>query len=375
MNLTDLYNRVSLMEIESFDYINEIDKKNSAEFINSKCKKFVLGRNKWADSIIGKIYVDGIIDDFCEQTEYKGCKIYKMTQVPKDSIVVSAITGFPKTAKEKLNSLNIKNIDYFAFYKYSGLDIEKPPFISDFKNDFLQNKNKYKQIYSLLQDKTSKEIFQDIINFKITYDLKFMKRFNNKTKLQYFEEDFFKVPPGCIFVDGGGYVGDTSLNFIEKYPDYNKIYLFEPIKTNMEQAKTNLIEENVEFLELGLSDFSGKAAFNSDESSSKISEEGNMELNIDYIDNIFKKKVDFIKLDIEGSELNAIDGASKLIARSKPILAICIYHKASDWYEIPNKILGIYNKYTMFLRHYMEGIYETVIYFIPPDKLKKQDGQ
>ena len=54
------------------------------------------------------------------------------------------------------------------------------------------------------------------------------------------------------------------------------------------------------------------------------------------------------------------------ISKYRPILAICIYHKAEDWYKIPEIILEMYGEYKIYLRHYMEGIFETVMYFIPP---------
>ena len=80
--------------------------------------------------------------------------------------------------------------------------------------------------------------------------------------------------------------------------------------------------------------------------------------------------MDFIKLDIEGAEQDAIDGAKNTIRKYKPILAICIYHKAEDWYKIPEKVLEIEKDYDIYLRHYMEGIFESVMYFIPKNKTK-----
>ena len=87
--------------------------------------------------------------------------------------------------------------------------------------------------------------------------------------------------------------------------------------------------------------------------------------NINTIDNLLSDGIDFIKLDIEGAELDAIKGAKNTIKYYTPILAICIYHKANDWYRIPQKVLEINKNYKIYIRHYMEGIFETVMYFIP----------
>jgi len=162
------------------------------------------------------------------------------------------------------------------------------------------------------------------------------------------------------------------MNIIEKYKDCKKIYLFEPMTDNMIKAKENLKDSSlIEFIKSGLSNFSGDVFFNEDDASSSISEIGTTKIKVDYIDNIVDEKVDFIKLDIEGAEQDAIEGAKNTIKNYQPILAICIYHKAEDWYKIPEQVLDIYSDYKIYMRHYMEGIFETVMYFIPPNSLLK----
>ena len=65
------------------------------------------------------------------------------------------------------------------------------------------------------------------------------------------------------------------------------------------------------------------------------------------------QKVDFIKLDIEGAELDALNKATNTIKKYNPILAICIYHKASHWYSIPETVLKINSSYKIYIRHHM----------------------
>lgn len=192
------------MKLENFNYINKIDKSICTEFLTSNNLRFVLGRNKWAESIVSNIKIDGIIDDFTDEIFYEDYKIFKMIDIPKNAIVIAATMGGPKTAKNKLNDLGIKNIDYFAFYKYSNLKLEKPPFIDDFKEDFINHKNSYALVYNQLADDNSKKIFENIINFKITLDLKFMKDYSNDIDVQYFENTLYEMPSNPTFVDGRG---------------------------------------------------------------------------------------------------------------------------------------------------------------------------
>lgn len=73
-------------------------------------------------------------------------------------------------------------------------------------------------------------------------------------------------------------------------------------------------------------------------------------------------------MDIEGAENEAIEGAKKTIMRCHPVLAISVYHKADDLWKIPNQVLEIRNDYKIYLRHYTEGIAETVMFFVPKDR-------
>ncbi len=77
-----------------------------------------------------------------------------------------------------------------------------------------------------------------------------------------------------------------------------------------------------------------------------------------------EKKVSFIKMDVEGSEMNALIGASKTIRRDHPRLAICIYHKEIDFIKLSSYILQLYPEYKLYIRHYTSYIWETVLYAI-----------
>lgn len=350
------------------NYINQYDKNLVDNFAyNNDIKKYVLGINKLTKSVQKVIDIDGIIDDFTRVQSSRKKSILKIEDVPKDSIILWVATGSPLEVKNKLDSLGYKNISYLAFCKYTNFDLTHPPFIMDFKKDYLDNKTKYQDTYDLLEDKHSKEVFEKVINFKISFDYNFMQGFTNNFEEQYFDKDLIPDIDNISFVDGGGYVGDTLPTIIKKFPNFKKIYCIEPNDLHLSIAKKNFEQfKNIKFIHCGL----GK------EKRLKIDDNKNANncahdyqaSNINTIDNLINEEVDFIKMDIEGAEQDAIKGAQNIIKKYTPILAICIYHKAEDWYKVPEQVLKINSNYKVYIRHYMEGIFETVMYFIPSGK-------
>jgi hypothetical protein len=82
------------------------------------------------------------------------------------------------------------------------------------------------------------------------------------------------------------------------------------------------------------------------------------------LDSIIDDKITFIKMDIEGAEYNAILGAHNTITKYRPKLAISIYHKPEDIWEIPSLILKMNPEYKLYLGHYSIAAAETVLYAI-----------
>lgn len=358
------------MQSISPDYINHHDRELVELFISStKQKKYILGINKLTRCVQKLIKVDGIIDDFTRVQRSRKKEILQIEDVPKDALILSTATGSPLQVIKRLNSMGLSHINYLALCKYSSLALVPPPFIMDFEEDYLENKEQYKRVYTLLADTKSKELFTRVLNFKISFDYTFMEGFSNDHKGQYFDKEILPPLKNIRFVDGGGYVGDTASEVIENYPDFAKIYLIEPIEENIRIAKRELAEyKNIEFISSGISNKKAKLLFNEEKSFSTIYGKGTQSVEVDTIDNLICEPIDYIKLDIEGAEQEAIEGARETIKAYRPILAICVYHKAQDWHKIPLKILSIESSYKIYFRHYMEGIFESVIYFIPPDK-------
>lgn len=356
-----------MLSIEDVSFDEKADQFCKAFLAGATDRRFVFGRNEYARSIAEQVEVSGFVDDFASETEYLGKPVIRTEEIPADAMVVSAVTlGRPITVENKLAADNIDHLSYYLFYKYSGLDLEPVTFWKNFPHDFEIHRKQYEWIYSLLADEESKRIFGCLVNFRLSGDLAYMDGFTDRQREQYFEDFLGLKTEGEVFLDVGGFDGFTSLEFIKRCPNYEAVYLFEPNDRNMKVAQPRLAGyENIHFVPKGLADKAGVVRFSIGGSASVISDDGEAEIGIEALDNMKIPRATFIKMDIEGAESGAIEGARNTIAQQHPRLAICVYHKADDFWRIPEQVLSIRSDYKVYLRHYTEGVTETVMFFVP----------
>ena len=98
---------------------------------------------------------------------------------------------------------------------------------------------------------------------------------------------------------------------------------------------------------------------------SYLAEEGDFNIDTELLDNILQKKqVGFIKMDVEGHEINVLKGSEKIIRNQHPILAVSIYHRRSDIWKIPLLLLEYNKNYCFYIRYYGAANGDTVLYAI-----------
>ena len=177
-----------------------------------------------------------------------------------------------------------------------------------------------------------------------------------------------------IFIDAGGYNGETTEMFLVWAKDKCKqtsAFIFEP-DTESKKKCEDLFRgfENVSIIQKGLWNETGCLQFIPDGSESRIAMVEETVDNVNTIsvaaldDELPDKAITFIKMDIEGAELKALQGAEKIIRTHKPKMAISVYHKPEDIIEIPKLLLAYNSEYRFWLRHYSLSWFDTVLYAI-----------
>lgn len=188
-----------------------------------------------------------------------------------------------------------------------------------------------------------------------------------------------EVEPGDIVLDIGGCWGDTALYFSHKVGDTGKVYSFEFIPGNLKLFKINTelnpkLLSNIELVPNPVSNKSDDLIYFKDNGpGSKVAFEPFKEqtgtaktISIDdFVTNNKINKIDFIKMDIEGAEPIALEGAIETIIKFRPKLAIAIYHSIHDFATISNWILNLNLDYDIFIGHYTIHSEETICFAKP----------
>lgn len=190
------------------------------------------------------------------------------------------------------------------------------------------------------------------------------------TKQHYFPEDIVHLSEDECMVDGGAYIGDTIESFIGvTHNRFEKIYAFEVEPNNYAKCKKCFEKDDrIEVFPYGISDREKEVliSINDRDEEHRISSKGDVASKAVAMDELLSgKKVTFIKMDIEGEEMAALEGGREIIETQKPVLAISAYHKASDIFDIPLWIKSVCADYKIYFRHHgYQCLFDTVCYGI-----------
>ena len=231
----------------------------------------------------------------------------------------------------------------------------------------VNNLSAIEKTYHSLSDDISKHCLLEICAFRLG-------RYNayasfRSTDQQYFNGLTLKgKDKGLCYIDGGAYNGDTYFELSE-HAKVTNAYLFEPDPDNYKTLVGAV--KNVLFpimcMPIALGDAYQILTFNAGSGEGgTISEMGRVHITAAALDDMLNSQhIDFIKLDVEGAEINALRGSMKIIKRCRPILAISLYHRPEDIWEISELLGQLCENYCFYIRQHFYNSFECVFYAIP----------
>ncbi len=239
-------------------------------------------------------------------------------------------------------------------------------------NYIKKNIKKFEKAFSFLNDDFSRQVYINILKSKISCNEKYIERIRNYN--QYFDKNIIKFSDEEVYLDVGAYTGDSIRKFLNVVKGkFKKIIAFEPDKKNFKILKDYVNKQKIKGIKLlkigawnkkDILSFTEELLGSSGIKGRKLCGK-QVKIKVNSIDNILKdKEVTFIKMDVEGSEHNAILGAKKTIKKNKPKLAISVYHKRQDLYDIILLLKSLVPEYKFYLRHYSDTNADTILYAI-----------
>jgi FkbM family methyltransferase len=327
--------------------------------------KYGVGRNEDILALHKVRPLDGLVDDYFTAEHWHGIPIVKSHQLPVGSVVINGSTSIAPVAVEQLLSgmPNIHAVGLHEVVASSQGVLNWPSFVRQQREEIAEHFDAWLSLYEEMADEISRQTLLDTLRFRLTADPRYMRDYQVRIDEQYFEP--FMNYSREVFVDAGGYDGDTTEAFARRYPDYRKVIFFEPSQQNMAAAHQRLAGiRDVDYRSVGLSDTAGILNFDAAlGSASAVQSCGGQHIYVDTLDNAVNDPVTFIKMDLEGWELKALAGAHRHIAQDRPKLALAVYHQAADIRLIHNYVSTFGHGYKVYLRHYTQGWSETVMFF------------
>lgn len=325
-----------------------------------------------ADQIVKKLSANGVevaYIVFDEETPVMADATLSLKETPRIhvrdidgrlsayDVILGYVKAYNMTDVVRAKLKNARSVSYLS--EIFDMEIITPSFVQE-NSVFLE------ELYHNLSDQHSKDSLVAYLLSKTRQDMKYLPAIFDK--IQYFPQGMFQLTSHESYFDCGAFTGDTIAEFLKASGGaYRHIWAAEPDRSNY-KALIRYIEDeklsNIEVVNKGIYSAAEKLPFQEDGSMlSMISESADAYIEVDTIDHISAgKPVSYIKMDVEGVELEALKGAEQTIRKYQPILGISIYHKERDLIDIPKYIKELVSDYRFYFRVHKKLAIDTVLY-------------
>jgi FkbM family methyltransferase len=315
----------------------------------------VYGMGNGAEKILDVMTRKGIApagffasDQFVRGHSFLGHKVRKLSEIEAlvDEFTVLCAFGTNRPdVMEKIEAVGERHKLYAPDVPVCGETLFDRAF-------FEANADKIDAAYELFEDEKSKRLYKNIINFKLSGDIKYLKGDSDSLA------DIFGMckhtrgsKTSSVYADLGAYDGDTVNLFANLFPDYEKIYAFEPQAKNFKKLREKTAHlQNVEYINAAAWDKNETISFSDTDNrnNNAFSDSGGTKVNAVRVDDVIEN-ADIIKIDVEGAEREAITGLTASIENGAALI-VSVYHRSEDIFAIPLMLKEMCPDYTFSLR-------------------------
>lgn len=239
--------------------------------------------------------------------------------------------------------------------------------VDEYRQYLLDNYDRLERFNESLADDKSRAVLESVLKGRLTGNQDYF--IDVREPDQYFPADIIKLNEHETIIELGAYDGKTLLDMLNRLDrKYDEIYCFEPDRKAFGLLKKSVENErgNIHLIEKATGAARGQLSLMSiaDYGASQLSATAADTYKVDVVrvDDEINSAVTYIKMDIEGAELDSLKGMERIIKENRPTMAICVYHNNSDILDIPEYVRKLVPEYKMYLRHHNWGAAETVLY-------------
>lgn len=229
-----------------------------------------------------------------------------------------------------------------------------------------------RRAFDLWADEESRRQFVAHLRFRLHLDFEALPANGGEG---YFPGDLVPQLPGdTVFVDGGAYDGDTIRSFLARQCGrFGRIHAFEPDPVNCGRLRAFVdglepeTSARVHVHNAAVSAQSGSVRFNATGDMSAAVASDGVDVPAVRIQDVVAvdREPVYLKLDVEGFEREALEGAAALVRSARPFLAVSVYHRPSDLWELPAFIGALNPGYRLSLRTEGEDGMDAICFAVP----------
>lgn len=286
-------------------------------------------------------------DGFVKKKLFHGMPLMTYAEAKEAFGDMIVLVAFGTGIKEVLD--NIKRIS-----KEQELYVPDVPVTGDtlFNSEFARdNAEKLHFVYDRLATKRDRFVFESLVRYKLSGRAEYLYRCDDPKSYAY---SLLDLSNDEVYVDCGAFTGDTVAEFAEETNGYSDIYAIEPDARTFRKLCANTDGmNNIHLINAAVADKNGFTSFSAIGSRGSKQTDKGMEIPTVSIDGVLGgKNASFIKMDVEGMEALAINGAVETIKAYRPKMYLSCYHRSEDLFDIPLRVLDIRNDYKLHIVHH-----------------------
>ena len=321
--------------------------------------------NKWGRRLCGIsiVSIDEVTEMECNQCLFVDC----ISKAPFHVI------------EEYLGTFGVKNIIHF--YDVTYLLGERVCMTNGWRYEQLTETDRMNitRVYNALADTISQKYYLMMLYWRIRHEEITFSDIKINMADKYFPADIIVhlLHDHECFLDGGGYTGNTIEHFLKVVDNrFDHIVSYEPDFENFSHLQAYVkgmgaLQKKITLRNYGIGGANARRNFINREISSRflneISDEASF-MSVRKIDSEDCGPITFLKLHLEGMELEALQGGIKTIQKYRPIIALTAYHSEEGVWKIPVYLMQMLSGYRLYYRLHMYEATSSVWYAIPEER-------